>query len=205
MRFVHTAAAIALLIVLSAGCGSVPTTEYYDVRCAFEPVQDTAEPLEASVMVRPFSTVETYAQPPIAYRSGPYRLYYDRYREWAAAPGPLVWGEFTRCLRRSGLFQTVIHSGFPSRTDYQIFGRVLEFYELDEGDQRFAVLALELTVTDADERPIFCVSPRAKVAAPPAEDLSGVAGAMSQALERSFVDFLRAARKHLPPDEKAQE
>lgn len=206
MRIINAAlSALLLTSLLAAGCGSVPSTEYYEVRCELDPAGEASRALGSSAMVRPFTTVELYARPNVAYRTSPYRLYYDQYREWAAAPGPLVRAQFARCLRRSGLFQTVVQRGFPATAEYHIFGRVLEFYELDQDDHKFAVLALELTLTDANERPLFCITPRAKVQAPPSKDLSGVAEAMSRALGQAFTEFLQTAQKHLPPAQQNTE
>ena len=74
------------LAVACAACTTVPETEFYVLACkGGEPV---ARPLGGSVTLLPFDAAEAYAATPVAYRSNPYRLYYDQYRLWAAPPAP---------------------------------------------------------------------------------------------------------------------
>ena len=206
MKHLRPAAVLLCFCLLGlAGCGSLPENEYYDVSCpAAEPVP-ARQRVQGSVTVRPFGAMEAYSQPEIAYRSDPYRLHYDHYRKWAASPGTLADFEFAQYLSQSQLFDTVVHSSFPARTQYQIFGRVVDFYELNKDDEKFAVLTLEITLTDSSEEPVFSLITGATVKAPATDDLSGLARAMSLAMQEVFSDVLEeTARRLASPQPKTK-
>jgi len=82
------------------------------------------------------------------------------------------------------------------KTDYTIRGRLVELYELDEGEEWSAVLTLELRLEDGSGNRIFSIAPRARVKAERTGDFTGMAGAMSQALEKVTAEFVEKATQH---------
>jgi len=88
------------LICWCVGCASGPEVEYYVLSCRNVPPVEASASLGGSVFVEPFTVADAYASPQVAYRSGPYRVYYDEYRQWAEPPERLIWSEFVECLLR---------------------------------------------------------------------------------------------------------
>ena len=197
MRLLRASLFLVVVAAACVGCSSMPRTEYYTVRCELEGKDIPQKTLDVAVCIRSFTAAEPYDGQEVVYRSSPYRLHFDYYRLWAASPDRMVRREFASWLRASGCFSRVLCDDGPSGEEYVVRGRLLEFYELDEKDARYAVVLLELTLEDPDGKPIVSVCPPQKVKAPPSKDLSGVAEAMSQALQKTFAEFVRRAGKHL--------
>ncbi len=189
---------LAIISVLIAGCNGLPRTEYYDLACPTTKPVPESERIEAAVTVHPFTAVNSYGQSAIAYRTSPYRLHYDRYRHWASPPAQLAHKTFTTCLRASNLFRKVTDGTLPGRHEYQVYGQVLEFYEFNENGQTSAVLKIELTCTDQDHDILFAITPVAKVQAQKSDDLTGLAQAMSAAMQQVVSNFISRATKRLP-------
>lgn len=193
-RIAFCAALLPALLLL--GCGSVPTTEIYDVHCSTQDLQQKAdEPTDESITVRPFSAPESYDRREIIYRKTPHRLHYDNYRRWAARPAAITRNEFIRCLRATDMFQQVLRDG--SGGDYQLFGRLLQFDELERDDGRWAAVSLEVTLTNSQEDPLFTRTLSAEVKAAESEDLTGLAEAMGSALREVVSEFVEEGQKHL--------
>ena len=178
-----------------AGCTTVPETEFYTLAC--RGVAPREKPLAATAVVHAYSAADAYDETQIAYRTSPYRLRYDHYRLWAGPPARLVREEFIRCLRAANLFGTVLTGGSGREADYAVEGRVVEFYELGEGGERYAVLAMEMRLLDKSGALRLAAVHEAKVKAAAAGDLSGLAEAMSGALDEAFARFVDQAAKQI--------
>lgn len=196
---------LLLVPVFITGCGSIPKTEHYDLHCEPQTPVPESSRISAAIAVRPFSAVESYSRPHIAYRESRYRLHYDNYRQWTAPPAQLTHNVFTQCLRYSELFSTVVTGSLPGQYQYQVYGRVLEFYELNRAQEKYAVVHLELTCTDLNGKALFTIAPRIQVKAPDSSDLSGLAQAMSDALKKACDQFVDTARQTLQARDRSQQ
>ena len=191
-----TCALYAAGMLLLAGCASSPRTEYYTLRPdAGEEVAGAECQVEAEVTVAPFTAAEPYGREEIVYRRQPYRVYFDNYRRWTSPPAQMLEQECAAWLRKSGLFSSV--TGGDGGATYAVEGHVLEFYELDRGRERYAVVHCRLSLVNAKGTTLFTISPRYRVKAPPAEDWSGVAEAMSGAVRRVMKDFVGRTEEEL--------
>jgi len=185
-------------VMTMAGCTSTPMTEHYTLR----PVAASGVPkaecnVDAAVTMTPFTAVEPYGRQEIVYRKQQYRLYFDDYRRWTSAPPRLLEQKCAAWLRKSGLFSAVTKD--EAAATYVVEGRVLEFYELDEKNQRYAVARLELSLVNRKGTTLFTIRPEYRIKAPPAEDLSGVAEAMSKAVGRALREFVRRTEEEFCP------
>lgn len=189
---------LTIFSLLLCGCSSLPRTEYYDLACTAPQTVASNQQVPASVTVDPFTSVQSYSQAAIAYRSNPYRMHYDRYRQWASPPTQLTHKTFTECLRKSNLFRNVSDGTLPGHHKYKIHGRILEFYELNQNGQKYAVLEMELTCSERNNTVIFSLTPRAKVKAQTSENLTDFARAMSEAMKAVFSQFMTEAAEKLP-------
>jgi ABC-type uncharacterized transport system auxiliary subunit len=187
----------AAVLLGTPGCTSTPPTEHYRVQPPRENMPEVTCKVDARVTVRPFQASGPYDQKDIVYRRQPYRVYFDRYRKWTSLPARMVQQACIAWLRESGLFSTVT-SGDESAT-YAVEGRVVEFYELDEKGARHAVVRLELSLVNRKGTTLFTIYPEHRVQAPPAEDLSGLAEAMSEAVAKAMRDFIKRAEEEFCP------
>lgn len=194
MRTLLLSCLLSAAVMLGAsGCTSTPPTEHYTVHTTREDIPQAGCNVDARVTVRPFGGAGPYDQKDIVYRRQPYRVYFDHYRKWTSTPPRMVRQACVAWLRESGLFSAVT-SGDESAT-YSVEGRVLEFYEQQEKGARHAVVRLELSLVNKKGTTLFTIYPEHSVEAPPAQDLSGLAEAMSDAVAKAMREFIQRAEK----------
>jgi len=128
------------LVTLAAlvGCTfgrRTPEMHYYTLA-----VPGTAPPAAARLVAGTFTADEPYATARIAYRTSPYRLDYYIYHRWAADPRRMLAAAVRDYLER----RAAPVGDIPVTLD----GNIRRLEEVDEGDARFAALALDLTVNE---------------------------------------------------------
>ncbi len=181
-----------LIVLMLAGCSSLPQTEYYRLSCDYDDQGFSDEHINASLELLPFKVAFPYARTEIAYRKNDYRIYYDRYRQWTAAPAKLVREEVGDYIRASGIFDKVYESP-SSHTDtrYTLRARIREFVELKEDNQRFALLRMDLMFTDTRREKQLIVNTCSRTPIKAGGDLTGFARAMSRNLEKACSKSMR--------------
>jgi uncharacterized lipoprotein YmbA len=185
----------ALLVLACVGCNSLPETEYYSLALPRPTPIPEEKRIAGKVEIMLFSCTEPYDTTQVAYRSQPYRLYYDNYRRWAANPARLIRNEFVEYLEGAALFEAVCFPRTMPPPRYRIRGKIINFYELDAEGELHAVLGLRLILTDRQEDRSLTFHHREKVAAQVGPDLSGLARAMSTALHSCAERFTARVRK----------
>jgi ABC-type uncharacterized transport system auxiliary subunit len=133
-----------------------------------------------------FSTARLLAGPAMLTRTGAFRL--DAYHEhrWRVAPAEMVTDLLRRDLRHAGIFRAILSSRDAEETRFILEGGVEEFFEVEEGGGRKALLVTTLTLLDlsrqeVSERVVFQKTYRSE-ALFTAEGAAGFAEAMSRAM-----------------------
>lgn len=135
------------LLLLCSGCGSQRVTPTKTMRYALEyepPVFTDLPPLETSLRIGPFSAAPEFDSDRILYRAEKYTLEAYNYHVWMAKPAAQVQFFLGRDLQRSGLFNAVLTESGRYRPAYLLGGSVEKFLEIDEGNQWFAELSLNI-------------------------------------------------------------
>ncbi len=143
-----TVSALCMAVVLMPACSTLPRNEYYTLSSDLQPVQPPRK-LSATLRVLPVDVAAPYAETRIAYRQNPYRIHYDAYRYWAAAPARLVRRTLVDCFRDAELFTQVYgENGGGQNPDYSLRTRVREFVEVNKENGRFASLDVDFVFTN---------------------------------------------------------
>lgn len=136
--------------------------------------------------VERFTAARLMAGPAMLYRQGPFHL--DAYHEhrWRVAPAEMVADLLRRDLRQAGIFRAVLSPRDAEETRFILEGGVEEFFEMEEGGDRKALLVASLTLLDLSRREVsmrvvFQQTYRSE-ALFKTEGASGFAEAMSRAM-----------------------
>jgi uncharacterized protein len=76
-----TLATLSLIVALASGCGSAPTSRFYNLSAATTPA---ATPSDLSVVVGPVSVPAVVDRPQIVVRTGPNQVRLEEFNRWAS-------------------------------------------------------------------------------------------------------------------------
>ncbi len=193
---VHILAA-AILVLMGAGCGSVPQTYYYIPTYEMKASANHHAALDVVIGVEKFQAEVVYQDDRLIYRDSPFEVKYYSYRRWIAEPRHLVTEKAMAHLRHSGAFQSVV--AYPSivKLDYVLRGRVLAFEEWDVNEAWHGKVALSFELLDTTKDEIVWRATFEKMT--PAEKKLPVAvvQAVSTSLSLCLDEMVAALKSHL--------
>ncbi len=147
--------AIVLMMVMGiSGCmGTAPALLVRQYVLEYPPPAAPGAPASGEVLkVATFAVDRLYASGAMIYRQDPFRREAYRERRWRIQPAEMVTDFLRRDLRHAGLFRAVIPLRDPMAGRYVLEGGVEEFLEVDEGENRKALLVATAALLDADAR-----------------------------------------------------
>ncbi len=180
---------IILVMIGLTGClgptGSAPLVRQYVLEYP-SPNAAGGVGVPEMLKVEHFTADRLLAGPAMLYRQGPFRL--DAYHEhrWRVAPAEMVADLLRRDLRHAGIFRAVLSPRNAEEPRFIMEGGVEDFFEVEEGGGRKALLVATLTLLDLSrrelpERVVFQKTYRSE-ALFKTEGASGFAEAMSRAM-----------------------
>jgi len=195
--------AALLLAVLMAGCGKPPTLVQKYLLEYPPPVPRASAPLAEGIKVEPFAVAQAFNSTAMLYRPNPYQSEAYTYHRWRVSPGYLVTDYLLRDLRKSGLFQAVLPASSADKARFVVEGGVEEIQEIDAPEGWYAVLALNVTLLDQNEKEVTrrVVFQKGYRAEEPLMEKTpgGLAQGMSRAMARLSAeiigDLYQAAKK----------
>jgi uncharacterized lipoprotein YmbA len=119
---------LLLALVLAAGCGSAPQTQYYAL--ALPAAQPRAEQGRGVLSVEELSVAAAYDDQRIVYRKSPYRFDYYEYHQWSSAPSQAITDYVRDALEQSGRFERVTDERSKDTT-LVLRGRIAAVEEVD--------------------------------------------------------------------------
>ncbi len=137
---------LALSALLVSACSSTGTlTRYYTLAADSSIRASKSYPYK--LVVQKFTIDPAYNSSNIIYRESPYDFMSYNHDLWATAPDHQIVNVFTDDLKQSGLFEKVEQHA-SEMPDYEITGHLLAIEEIDEGSNRFARVAIEISFRD---------------------------------------------------------
>ena len=159
----------------------------------------TAQPAQATLLVRPFSANEPYNQERLVYRTSPYQLDFYNYHRWAALPVEQVTDWTRQYLRGAALFAKVYPTG-EGVADFALGGKIRQMDEIDNEQSWEATLSMDFWLTGDDHRNPFWSQSYTATRQTARRNPAAVAEAMSHNLE----DILGRLAADLAPVVAAQ-
>ncbi len=145
LRTVFLKTAVCAALVSALGCASTPRTHFYTLHVALRngPASSSNGPV---LVVEPFSAEPLAADTRLVYRTSPYTVDFYTYHQWAVDPAEQVTHALVEVLRGSGRFSAVYVAPAATAGDLRLRGRVIELCEIDEGNQWYGQVTLDLTL-----------------------------------------------------------
>jgi ABC-type uncharacterized transport system auxiliary subunit len=142
-RFLLMVAAIA---TLAAGCSHPKPIRYYEISYpALGPANQ--EPLNATLLVRAFSTSHLYREDRIVYGSNSDQMGMYMNERWSEPPNEMLRNALVREMRSTGRFRTVAALRSDSTGDFILSGHLYDFKEMS-GNGMSARLAFDAELRD---------------------------------------------------------
>ncbi|MFI5096046.1 MAG: ABC-type transport auxiliary lipoprotein family protein [Candidatus Acidiferrales bacterium] len=121
--------ALAALALLLAGCGHMQPVKYYEISYpAAGPLKQ--EPLNATLLVRAFTTSHLYREDRIVYGSGSEQMGTYQNERWSEPPAEMLQSALVRELRSTGRFRNVASLRSDSSGDFVLTGHLYDFKEV---------------------------------------------------------------------------
>ncbi len=161
--------------------------------------------IETSLKLERFTEAPAYNTSAMIYRPEPFKLDAYQYHRWRVHPADLVTGYLLRDLKKSAAFKAVFSHLDQQEGRFILEGGVEEFLEVDEKDQRQAVLVLNVTLLDSSFKDLprrILFQKRYRFQEPISENTPrGLAKGISQAMrkfsEESIRDVYSAVRERM--------
>jgi ABC-type uncharacterized transport system auxiliary subunit len=122
--------AVPVLAFLLAGCGATRPVKYYQLTYP-SPAPTAQSPLNVSLLVRSFDSLNIYKQDRIVYGWSANEIGTYESQRWVAPPTELLQSVLVRGLRFSGQFRSVLTVRGEGGGDYALTGYLYEFGEVD--------------------------------------------------------------------------
>jgi ABC-type uncharacterized transport system auxiliary subunit len=195
-------------LLLASGCGlpkSRPPIQIKQWTLEYPAPKPGGAKMPAELKVMRFQAVQAFLGAEMVYRPDSNERGTYNYNRWFASPSDLVGDFLLRDLRSQGGLAVVFSNRQPQRPRFMLEGGVEEFLEVDEGQNWYAALKVNLTLLDikqhdATKRLLFqrdytLTAPMQR------KDPAGLAKAMSKAMaefsEKARSDILGAIEKAL--------
>ena len=137
---------VALLgLGLLTACAGTPKTHFYTLHMAGQPAKP-ASPDAPVLVVEPLTAEPLAADLHLVYRTSPYTVDFYAYHQWAVDPAEQVTHTLAEALRATGAFSQVYVAPAPVTGDLRLRGRLIELCEVDEGNQWYGQVTLDLTL-----------------------------------------------------------
>ena len=121
--------ALAALALLLAGCGHMQPVKYYEISYpTLAPAKQEA--LNATLLVRAFSTSHLYREDRIVYGSDSEQMGTYQNERWSEPPTEMLQNDLVRELRSSGRFRYVTALRSDSTGDLVLTGHLYDFKEV---------------------------------------------------------------------------
>jgi ABC-type uncharacterized transport system auxiliary subunit len=142
---------LGITLCLFAGCApplqSVQPAVTYTLHYEPQPINERL-PLPASIRVVSFGTAPEYQTDNIVYQPEPFIRNSYPYHRWLSSPAELVRYFLERDMKKSGLYQAVAPPSSRYQATYSLGGTVEDFLEIDEEQQWFARLSLNIILQE---------------------------------------------------------
>ena len=189
---------LLFFLVTPTGCLNLQKPARYVEQYTLEYLSPEISGLSAigtSFKVERFTEAPAYNTSAMIYRPEPFKLDAYQYHRWRVHPADLVTGYLLRDLRKSALFKAVFSHLDPQEGRFVLEGGVEEFLEVDEKNQRQAVLVLNVTLLDSSFKDLprrILFQKRYRFQEPIAENTPrGLAKGMSQAMRKFSEESIR--------------
>lgn len=153
--FLFLSGCLFFCLILLAGCLNLQRPARYVEQYTLEyspPEISGLAFIEASLTLDRFQEARAFNTSAMIYRPEPFKLDAYQYHRWRVHPADLVGDHLLRDLRKSALFRAVFSHLDPQEGRFILEGGVEEFLEIEEQNQRQAVLALSVTLLDSSAR-----------------------------------------------------
>jgi ABC-type uncharacterized transport system auxiliary subunit len=151
--------------------------------------------IDTSIRVERFTEASAYSTSAMVYRPEPFKLEAYQYHRWRAHPADLVTDFVVRDLKNSALFRAIFSYSDHQDGRFILEGGVEEFLEIDDKNQREALLALSITLVDSSAQEVpnrILFQKRYRFLAPVGENTPrGLAKGMSQAMQKLSESLIR--------------
>lgn len=125
-RFLLT---LAVLVSFVSGCGHPKPIRYYEI--TYPPVGPAKlAPLDATLLVRSFTTSHLYREDRIVYGSDSEQMGMYMNERWSEPPSEMLQYALVRELRATGRFRTVTALRSDSSGDFMLTGHLYDFKEV---------------------------------------------------------------------------
>ena len=137
---------LAVFAICAFGCGSPKPIRYYEI--SYPPVgQEKMAALDATLLVRAFSTSHLYREDRIVYGSGSEEMGTYMNERWTEPPSEMLQYALVRELRSTGRFRTVTALRSDSSGDFMLTGHLYDFKEVS-GNGLVARLSFDAELRD---------------------------------------------------------
>jgi ABC-type uncharacterized transport system auxiliary subunit len=137
---------VAGLAVLASGCSHPKPVRYYEISYpALSPANQ--EPLNATLLVRAFSTSHLYREDRIVYGSNSEQMGMYMNERWIEPPNEMLRNAMVREMRATGRFRAVTALRSDSTGDFILTGHLYDFKEMS-GNGMSARLAFDAELRD---------------------------------------------------------
>jgi len=144
------------MAALLVGClFSAPVQQHYFMIHYLPLVKPAKITYPYTVRVQDLKLDEAYKRPQLAYRFNPYEIKYYGYQLWGVRPDKSITDLLVNHLGQRSLFQEVLKEYADKRPDFEISGNLLSLEEFDNGQERYAHLALRFRLTRHQDRKVL--------------------------------------------------
>jgi ABC-type uncharacterized transport system auxiliary subunit len=138
--------ALGVLVTFLFGCGQPKPIRYYEI--SYPPVGPAKmEPLNATLLVRSFTTSHLYREDRIVYGSNSEQMGTYMNERWSEPPNEMLQNALVRELRSTGRFRTVTALRSDSSGDFMLTGHLYDFKEVS-GNGMVARISFDAELRD---------------------------------------------------------
>jgi cholesterol transport system auxiliary component len=157
LRMYIGAGIIFIVLVLFTGCFQRTKTPYVVEYFTFDyssPVVPGLTSIDGLIRIERFSVAHSFNSTAMVFKPQAYRIDSYSHSRWRVNPGDMTGDFLIRDLRKAALFKEVFSYHSDERVRFTLEGAIEEFFESDEGPASNAILIVNVTLLDMNEKEI---------------------------------------------------
>lgn len=176
------------LAALCSGCGSVPTTKYYQLSVSNAAPATNTDPLPVNLLIGPVAASHLYREDHLVFAANAEQMGTYEFHQWVAPPTEMIEEFLVRDLRASGRYKSVSQLTSASRGDFVLRGHLYDFKEIT-GSPMSARVTLDFELRTARDNQIVWTQHYSHDEPVDGKDVSAVVAALDRNVQQAAAQL----------------
>jgi len=199
-----TLSLLALVVILTAGCGAARPSKYYQLTVPGDSApMANSNPLPITLLIGRLTAPALYREDQIVYSSGGENMGTYEYQKWSEPPTEMIAEVMLRQFRASGRYHGVYTLRSDIRGDFLLHGHLYDFKEVG-GNALLARVTMELELREIKTGAVVWTHFYTHDEPASGKDVGAVVAALNKNVQQGIAEFRASLDQYFAEHPPAQ-